>query len=240
MSVAVGIAYDEGKIDLDKPILDYLPKAYVERMQEDRKSAFREITVKRLLTMSVPGLPFRAEGDDYLEFTLSCLLEEPEKKTFNYSNICTYLICVALTEILSEDLGKFIERRIFAPLQIENFEYKRSPEGYFYGASWVRLSVHDLSKIGLLLYHGGVYNGTRILSEKYCDMATSIQQMNREGGYGFFIWKYRDGFSILGKCKQKCYILPKRGLIVTYLSYIDDDSHDLLLSMEKHILGIEE
>lgn len=67
--------------------------------------------------------------------------------------------------------------------------------------------------------------------------ASSIQQMNREGGYGYFIWKYRDGFSINGKWKQKCYVLPKRELIITYLAHIEDDSHDLLSSMEKNILG---
>ena len=102
----------------------------------------------------------------------------------------------------------------------------------------MKLTVHDLSKIGLLLYNKGVYDGQRIVSEEYVDMATSIQQMNREGGYGYYIWKYRDGFSINGKWKQKCYVLPKRGIIVTYLSHIEDDSHDLLDSMEKNILGI--
>ena len=25
-------------------------------------------------------------------------------------------------------------------------------------------------------------------------LATSIQQMNREGGYGYFFWKYREVF----------------------------------------------
>ena len=102
----------------------------------------------------------------------------------------------------------------------------------------MKLTVHDLSKIGLLLYNKGMYDGQRIVSEEYVDMATSIQQMNREGGYGYYIWKYRDGFSINGKWKQKCYVLPERGIIVTYLSHIEDDSHDLLDSMEKNILGI--
>ena len=77
-----------------------------------------------------------------------------------------------------------------------------------------------------------------IISEEYAGLATSVQQMNREGGYGFLIWKYRDGFSINGKWKQKCYILPDRGIIVTYLSHIEDGSHDLLNSMEKNILDI--
>ena len=134
------------------------------------------------------------------------------------------------------DLYSMTKTVLSVAFGIENYEYKRSPEGYFYGASGMRLSVHDVSKFGLLLKNGGIYNGVRILSEEYARMATSIQQMNREGGYGFFIWKYRSGFSINGKCKQKCYILPDKDLVLCYLSYIDDDSHDLVLSAEKHIL----
>jgi len=49
---------------------------------------------------------------------------------------------------------------------------------------------------------------------------------------------FYDGYSINGKWKQKCYILPDRGVIVSYLSHIEDDSHDLLESMERNILGI--
>lgn len=188
--------------------------------------------------MSVPGFPFRPEGDDYLDFALSCDIED--EPGFNYSNIPAYLTGVCLTEALGKDLGKFIEDRIFKPLNITGFEYGRSPEGYFYGASKMRLSVHDLSKIGLLLLNRGVYDGVRIVSEEYVRQAVSVRQMNREGGYGYFIWKYREGFSINGKFKQKCYVLPDRGLVITYLSHIEDDSHELIWSMERNILGIKD
>ena len=237
-SVAVGIAYDRGLIDFNKSILDYLPKENVEKLSESQTEVFKKVTIQRLLTMSVDGIPFRAEGDSWIDFALSSKIQNPDDKVFNYNNINVYLVGVALTEILGEDLGGFIEREIFKPLGITDYEYERGPEGYFYGASQMKLTVHDLSKIGLLLYNKGVYDGQRIVSEEYVDMATSIQQMNREGGYGYYIWKYRDGFSINGKWKQKCYVLPERGIIVTYLSHIEDDSHDLLDSMEKNILGI--
>ncbi len=102
----------------------------------------------------------------------------------------------------------------------------------------MEMSVNDLSKIGLLLYNGGTYNGKRIVSEEYVKKATSVLQMNHEGGYGFYIWKFHDGFSINGKFKQKCYILPKRKLIITYLADIEDGSNVLRESMEKHILGL--
>ena len=238
LSAAVGIAYDEGKIDLERCVLDYLPKENVEKMSASQKADFSHITIRRLLTMSVGGFPFVAEGDNWIDFALSCKLENPEEKPFNYSNINAYLVGVALTEAVGQDAGAFIEERLLKPLGIDEFDYGRSPEGYFYGASRMKLSVSGLSKFGMLFYNGGTYDGKRIISEEYVKMASSIQQMNREGGYGFFLWKYRSGFSLNGKWKQKCYVLPKENLMISYLSDIRDDSHDLLESMEKHILGI--
>ena len=239
-SIAAGIAYDEGKIDLDETVLTYLPEDKVSKMPEVQYNIWKKITLRRLMTMSVADIPFVAEGDSWIDFALSYPISNPEEKVFNYSNINTYLVGVCLTKGIGRDLGAFIEDRIFKPLDIVNYEYARCPEGYFYGASRTKLSVHDLSKIGLLLYNSGEYKGKRIVSKEYVDMATSIQQMNREGGYGFYIWKYRDGFSINGKLGQKCYILPKEGMIVTYLSHIEDESHALKNSMEKNILNVPE
>ena len=236
LSIAVGIVYDMGLIDLEQCILEYLPKEKVAKMSKKQKEDFGKITVKRLLTMSVGDLPFRAEGESWIDFALSCEICHPEERVFNYANINSYLVGVALTEILGRDLGEFIEEKIFAPLGIQRYEYTRCPEGYFYGASGMRLTVHDFSKIGLLLYHKGVYQGRRILSEEYDELATSVQMQNREGGYGYFVWKYLDGFSINGRQKQKCYVLPKRGLVITQLCNIEDLGNDLRNSMEKWIL----
>ena len=206
-------------------------------MQTDLKERFKKLTLHRLMTMSVPGFPFRAEGDDFVEFSLNCTDIKENEVSFDYSNIPAYLTGVALSEAMDTDLCEFIDKNILNPLGVYDAGYTRSPEGYFYGASGMELTVNDLSKVGLLLYNKGVYEDKRIVSKEYVSKATSVLQMNREGGYGYYIWKYKDGFAILGKWKQKCYILPKRKLIITYLSDIRDDSHDLIQSMERNILG---
>ncbi len=229
LSIAFGILYDKGLIGLDDPILKYI--------NEPAKPGWEKVTIRRLLTMSLLDLPFRPEGDNWIRYSLNCDVNI-EECGFNYSNICTYLVGVALANILCSDLGKFIENEILAPLNIIDYEYMRSPEGYFYGASGMKLSVHDLSKFGLLLMNNGIYEGKRIISDEYVKLATSVQLMNREGGYGFYFWKYRDGYSINGKWKQKCYVLPAQGIIVTFLSHIEDESKDLLKSMESNILGL--
>ena len=237
-SIAAGMAVDEGKLDIRRSILEYLSTGVVRKMDRRQVEAYRRITAQRLMTMSVLGYPFRAEGDSWLEAALSYPIEDVEKREFNYSNISAYLTGVAVSGAIGEDLYEYLDRRLFKPLGIEEPPYARCPDGYFYGASAMKLTVNELSRVGLMLYQGGVYEGRRILSEEYVREATSVQQMNREGGYGYFIWKYRNGFSINGKWKQKCYILPEDRIIVTYLSHIEDGADGLRESMERNILGI--
>lgn len=239
LSIAAGIAYDQGKLKFERPVLDYLPAEATEQMPEVQRSTFQSITIERLLTMSVEGFPFRPEGESYLKYALSCPIKNAGTRIFSYSNIPAYLVGVALANAVGEDLFSYLNRNLLLPLHVRAPVYKRCPDGYFYGASGMELCVHDLSQIGLLLCNGGMYEGKRIVSEEYVKRAVSIQQMNREGGYGYFIWKYRDGFSIHGKWNQRCYILPQQKLVVTYLSHIEEELPELLDSVEKNIMGIE-
>ena len=236
LSIAVGVAWDQGKFDLQKCVLDYLPGRFVSEMTREQRDMYKTVTLHRLLCMSVAGYPFRPEGGSFLRFSLSCPLPAPENPRFDYSNIPAYLVGVALTEALQEDAWTFIERNILKPLEIVGAEYDRCPDGYFYGASGMKLSVNELSRVGLLLYSGGIYEGNRIVSADYVKMASSVQQMNREGGYGYFLWKYRDGFRVSGKWGQKCFVLPSEKLIVTHLGHMPDGSDALLSSTEKHLL----
>jgi len=236
-SIAAGMAMDDGVLDLERSVLDYLPGEIVARLPRRQLSAFRPVTIERLLTMSVVGFPFRPSGESWLTEALECRISR--RCEFDYSNFSAYLVGVAATCALGEDLYNYLQKRLFTPLGIETPPFARCPDGYFYGASSMELTVNELSRVGLLLYSGGEYNGQRLLSESYVQRATSVQQHNREGGYGYFVWKYRSGFSINGKWKQKCYVLPEDGLMITFLSHIEEENPHLIRSMERNILGIQ-
>ena len=235
-SLAAGMAADEGKLDLDASVLTYLPPETVQTMPDSQRETYRLITLKRLLSMSVGGYPFRPEGESWLKDALKVPLEHPETPVFEYSNISAYLVGVAAACAVKEDLYQYLNRRLFAPLAIDHPPCGRCPDGWFYGASQMALTVNELSRVGLLLANGGEYGGKRIVSEAYVLEATSVQQMNREGGYGYFLWKYRDGFSINGKWGQKCYVLPEKKLMITYLSDMEQGSGAIKTSMEKWLL----
>ncbi|MBR3099831.1 MAG: beta-lactamase family protein [Clostridia bacterium] len=235
--IAAGMAADDGLLTVNDPLLQHLPEKYARAMSGDQRKAYEHITLRRLMTMSVAGYPFAVSGEDWLENALSIPLSEPEKLSFNYSNVSAYLVGVAAAEATGERLDQYLNRRLFAPLGIPDPHCQFSPEGYFYGASGLELTVNELSRIGQMLSDGGIYEGKRILSEAYVKEAVSVQQMNREGGYGYFFWKYRDGFSMNGKWGQKCYVLPKQKTIVTFLSHMEEGSDPVRECMEKYLLG---
>lgn len=116
LSIAVGIAQDRGKFDIEKPLLAYLPAEVTKQMPEKQIAAFQDITIKRLLTMSVDGFPFRPEGESYLTYSLSCPIKDTSSRIFNYSNIPAYLVGVALTHAVSEDLFAYSEPSSFHPV----------------------------------------------------------------------------------------------------------------------------
>ena len=237
LSIAVGMASGDGLLNIHDSVLRYLPEQYVQAMSAQQREVYEQITLQRLLTMSVDGFPFRPSGSNWLEEALSIPLKEPETRIFAYSNVPAYLTGVAVSAAVDERLDQYLNRRLFTPLGISNPPCQFSPEGYFYGATGMQLTVNELSRIGLMLSSEGQYGQQQIVPAAYVKEATSVQQMNREGGYGYFFWKYRDGFSLNGKWGQKCYVLPRQKMMVTFLSHMEEDSDRIHESMEKHLLG---
>ena len=143
---------------------------------------------------------------------------------------------VAVAKALNRHLFDYLEERLFEPLEIQKPEYQNCPSGYFYGASGMYLAVQELSKIGQVCLQKGIYKGRRIVSEEYLSEATDVQLKNKEGGYGYYFWKYKDGYRISGKWGQRCLIFPERELMVTYLSNMEHGSEKLAKAVEEWIL----
>ncbi len=243
-SLAVGMAFDEGKLDLKMSVYDYLQDEVAtlfnieetpskEKLIEDLKI----ITLERLLTMSVAGYPFRPSGEHWLENVLKISLPSAKERIFSYSNVSAYLIGVIVEKAVGEPLYDYLVRKLFSKLGIEKPQYQTCPDGHFYGATGMTLTVRELRKIGQVLLQNGEFAGERIVSAEYVQKATSIQQENDADGYGYFIWKYKDGFSINGKWGQRCIVLPKEQKIVTILSHMEHGFGKVLEKLEAYLLA---
>lgn len=231
-STAVGIAADEGKLSYDAPIYEFLDRKYLDLIPKAQIEHFKKLTIKRFMTMSIQGYPFRPKGTDWLEFSLSLPINYSLPSVFSYSNIPAYLVGVACENAVNEHLIKYMTPRLFEPLGIEKPVYKNCPQGHFYGASGMELTVHELSLLGQLYLQKGVINGKRILSEKWVAKSSSKQIENSDGGYGYFFWIANNSFRISGKWGQKCLVYPEKNLMITYLADMHDNADIVLKAFE--------
>ena len=71
LAIAVGIALDRNLIDLEKNILYYVPPKYTSGLSKEQRKKWEKVTLSKLMTMSVPGFPFRAPDDNYMDFSFS-------------------------------------------------------------------------------------------------------------------------------------------------------------------------
>lgn len=227
VSAAVGIAQGEGRFNADECLYKYLDDKSLGFVPKDQLESFKKLTVKRFLTMSVEGYPFRPEGN-YLEYSLSYTVDYSKKPVFSYSNISAYLVGVAVENAVDRHLADYLKPRLFEPLGIDSVMYKNSPEGRFYGASGMELTVSHLGLLGRLYLQKGSWQGKELMPECWAEQSSSLQINNIDGGYGYFIWINGESFRISGKWGQKSLVYPKKDLVITYLSDLPDSADRML------------
>lgn len=232
---AAGMAVDEGKFNIEESVYEYLKSEVPIYTSADQVENLKKITVKRLLTMSVQGYPFRPIGENMLEYSLTYPMEHVEESKFHYSNISAYLVGVAVEKAVGKHLISYLKPRLFEPLEIFQPIYGNCPSGHFYGASQMELTVDELRRFGQIYLQNGKYNGQQILSESWIKESMFPHTDCREGGYGYFMWKYNDGWRISGKWGQRCYIFPKQNMLITYLSHMEQGSDKLTLAMQEYL-----
>ncbi len=214
-SAAFSLACGDGLLTADTPLYQLLPKKYSTKMSE----ALRAVPFKRFITMTAGQYPFRPYGDDWLE-TVLLLDTDHSNAAFHYSNIPAYLVGVAVENTVGMPLIKYLDRRLFEPLNIPEPPFSVSPEGYFYGATGMSLTVAQLARLGRLYLQNGQWNGEMIIDPELIKEAiTPHVSTGKEDSYGYFFRVAEDHYSMVGKWGQRCMIYPKHGLVIAYLSH---------------------
>ncbi|MBQ8961813.1 MAG: serine hydrolase [Ruminococcus sp.] len=229
---AVGLACDEGRFDIGRPLADYLPAEELSALPEENR-AFLTLPVSRFLTMTVAGFPFRPEGENWLRGVLSADVDFSAPPKFHYTNVQAYLVGIACENAVGQPLMEYLAPRFWEPLGIPMPEHQTDPQGRFYGATGLKLTVHELSLIGQVYLQGGRLDGRQILPEKWTAEASSAHVPSTEGGYGYFIWTGDNDFKISGKWGQKCLCLPKKQLMVTYMGHMPEQADRMLTLAEE-------
>lgn len=179
-SLAIGMLYDEGLITLDEPIIDYfkdeLPSIYDPKI--------KDITIRHLLTMT-SGITHEnniemLKFDDYRTYFLSQKVEHKPGTYYKYHSATSHMLGAIVHKITKKTLKEYMDQKLFIPLGITNYHWADAKEGISFGGYGLSLDNDALIKIGQLLLNDGTYNGKRLISKAYLDMATKPQSIKQD------------------------------------------------------------
>ena len=210
-TAAVMILFDEKKIDLDEHVVSYIPT-----FNGGDKS---QITIRQLLTHT-SGLP---AGRDIWRIARTPLearaavvgssLEARPGSRYIYSDLGADLLGLLVEVVSGEPLDKFLDRRVFAPLGMNDTFYRPAdslryriaptevtpPRGYplrgevhdenayalggVAGHAGLFSTAADLSVFAQMMLNGGEYNGVQIISRPTVELFTSRSVGHRALGW---------------------------------------------------------
>jgi CubicO group peptidase (beta-lactamase class C family) len=191
---AVMQLFEQGLIDLDDDINDYLPIA----IRNPNHPTIR-ITVRMLLTHT-SGLAWPV--DDYEVPGFYDYYDEREL----YSNIGTALLGYLVEVVSGTDFNSYCEQNIFNPLEMyytsyayadldmdkvvkkywENYQQIEPYRQLSFPAQSLKTTMEDYSHLLIAYMNGGIYNGSRILQENTTDQ---ILQIHNPASGRCLIWQ---------------------------------------------------
>ena len=219
-SAAFMLACDDGLLSPELPLSQFLESRYHPLMSEGFKQQ-ADATVKENKSFA---------QHTYSAWTRSILSLDTDytDTAFHYSNIPAYLVGAAVENVYDGELMSVLDKRIFSPLSIPAPPCQTSPEGHFYGATGMELSVSELATLGRLFLSCTEPDGTRLISQEAVKRAVSpLVDTGRGDSYGYFFRTDKLGFYMRGKWGQQCIICPEKQLVLAYLSHQPERADEL-------------
>lgn len=224
ISLAIGMAIDEGKLELQQHITDFFP----ERLSLLTSKRTRQLTIEHLLMMK-SGVSFNEAGviistDWIKDYLNSDFLFEPGTD-FNYNSMNTFMLATILTQVTKMSVLEYLQPRLLDPLGISNIMWEKNNQGIEKGGWGMYITTEDLAKIGQLILQEGTWHGNesqQLVPQHWIEamLTTHTKTVKQREDYGYQIWisKERDYFCMTGLFGQIVYINPEHQLVVVVLA----------------------
>lgn len=229
-STLVGAAVQDGAIkSLDDKVSQYIPDL--------RGSAYDDVTVRQLLTMS-SGVRWNEDYEDPkadvaqfnvvapdpgVDATVSYLRKlpraHPPGEVWHYNTGETNLIGVLVSSAVKKPLAQYLQEKIWQPAGMEApATWLKGKTGHEIAGCCLQAATRDFARFGLFVLAGGKSaQGQQIVPADWFAQATVKQKDIGEPGkgYGYQWWTYDDGsVAAQGIFGQGIFIDPKRKLVI--------------------------
>lgn len=269
LSILIGIALDKGYIhSVDQKVLEFYPEYTVKKGEK----TIQNVTIKDMLTMTAPykykSNPYTKyfTSMDWVKFSLDVLGGKGQIGEFRYAPIVGPDILSGILErAAGQSVFEFAKEYLFAPLGITvektiTFHSKEEQMAFYKAmdiscwvagptgvntAGWgLTLSPMDMAKIGQMFLNGGMWNGNRIVSEKWVSDSTSEQSRwkQRDLPYGYLWWidEQDNGYAAMGDGGNIIYVSPDKNMVVASTSLFYPRAKDRIEFIKKYVEPIFE
>ena len=259
ISAAIGIAVDEGRIDIHKPLDYYVPSL--------KGSAYGGARVQDVLYMA-SGASWNEDYSDPLsdinrlgrviamggsadEFVASSEREFEPGTINRYNSTDTQALGMLLSRATGRTVTEYLTEKLWHPLGMENDAYwiidDHNVEMAFFG---LNATARDYAKLGELYRQKGKWGEQQIISEAWVTASTtpaapphsSGDQTSLPTGYGYQWWipESDEGeFVAIGVYNQFIYVNTARNLVIVKLSAYSDYATSLDESAYREMESIE-
>ena len=229
-SVLLGIALEQGHIaSLEETLVTHIP--------ELSDSAYADVTVQQLLTMT-SGVQWNEDyADDQSDvaqmYRGACVdgkahvlaylgklpRQWPPGSHWNYNTAETDLLGIVVERATRRSLAAYLSDAIWNPygMAADAFWIRDECDGSNTGGSGLSATLPDYARLGQFMLEGGRIGGKALIAEAWMRGATSEHASTAapERGYGYLWWTDTDGsYAAVGIFGQMVYIDPARQLVI--------------------------
>ncbi|MGD9002424.1 MAG: serine hydrolase [Anaerolineae bacterium] len=213
MSTLIGIAIHQGYVEgVEQPVLDFFPERTVANVDANKEA----MTLEDLLTMR-SGLECLGESTteemmaspDWTQYALDQpMITEPGAR-YDYCGLNPHLLSAIIQETTGMSALAFGGATLFSSLGIPDVYWPSDPQGNSWGWGDMKMTPHDMAKLGYLFLNDGQWNGQQIVSTEWVEAATS------GSSYGYQWWLKPSGiYYATGVGGQEIWVLPEQDMVV--------------------------
>jgi CubicO group peptidase (beta-lactamase class C family) len=120
----------------------------------------------------------RDRDDDLRWLARRPFVAEPGAR-FAYDNGAANLLALALAQAVGEPLADYARRRLFQPLGIERFDWRRGAQGHALGAIGLSLATPAMARLGELVLAEGQWQGRAGAARPHAGAGAAAQRRCR-------------------------------------------------------------
>jgi CubicO group peptidase (beta-lactamase class C family) len=191
-STLVGIAQDEGKLDIDDPASDYITAW--------KGTGSQDVTIANLLSndsgrqwdqaIDYGQLPFASDMD---ALAVGLTQTSDPGTTWAYNNAAIQTLDVVLEQATGEDTATFAADKLLGPIGMDHSRMTTDRAGNTRLFMGLQSTCEDMARFGYLFLRDGSWDGTQVVPADWVTAATGAPSQPINDAYGYLWWLNQRG-----------------------------------------------